>query len=159
MCMARNCAQIMQLQAMGSNPLSGSITCQSVRPFVWPSVRPSAVHRTFCSVYIFINASWHSVPPNYKLIQIKNHKESRGRPYGQTDRWTGILYFRSGYLKPCPAAACNARNYGPRAFISKIRWGQLYVQRYGSINLTGPHWGINFQFGGKVCRDSFIILI
>ena len=31
-----------------------------------------------------------------------------------------ILYYRSGDLKPWPAAACAACNYGLRAMISKI---------------------------------------
>ena len=56
---AHNCAQRMWPQATGSNPLSGSIICPSVRPSVRPSVCPSvrlSVRlRTFCNFCICIN--------------------------------------------------------------------------------------------------------
>ena len=47
---AHNCAQSMWSQAMGSNTLSGSIICPSVRP----SVRPSGYPRAFFNFCICI---------------------------------------------------------------------------------------------------------
>ena len=38
----------------------------------------------------------------------------------QMDRHTDILYCHSGNLNPWPAAACAARNYGPRKCLSKV---------------------------------------
>ena len=44
-----------------------------------------------------------------------NTKTAKGpRMTGQTDVWTDILYCHSGDLTPWTAAACTARNYGPR---------------------------------------------
>ena len=60
------------------------------------------------------------IPTDYQTDKHKNIKSPRmtGRMDGQTDRQTGgwtdirtyILYCHSGYLNPCPAAACAVRN-------------------------------------------------
>ena len=38
---------------------------------------------------------------------------------GGTDGRVDILYYHLGDLNQWPAAACSARNYGPRALIAK----------------------------------------
>ena len=54
-CMASNCVQHMRPQAMGSNPLSGSIICMSFRP----SLR-LVIHRPFVVFYLYWFLVWRS---------------------------------------------------------------------------------------------------
>ena len=73
------------------------------------------------SMDTLINASRHSGPPNWTLIQIQK-SQTGPRTSGRTDGWTDILYFNSGYLNPWPVAACAARTYGLRTLIAKNRY-------------------------------------
>ena len=83
---------------------------------------PITMYRGIQAMETLINASRYSGPPNWTLIQIKELQKgprTSGRTDGRTDRRAEILYFHSGYLKPWPAAEYAARNYRPRAFITK----------------------------------------
>ena len=52
---ANNCANRMRTQATGSNPLSGSIICPSVRMSIHISVCVSFHPRAFCDLVICVN--------------------------------------------------------------------------------------------------------
>ena len=56
---ARNCAQRMRPQATGSNSLSGSIICPSVRASVCPSVHSSVPPSVRTSVHLSVHPSVH----------------------------------------------------------------------------------------------------
>ena len=62
--MARHCAQRMQPQAMGSNTLSGSIICISVRP--------SSCTRDFCGFCICIHFQFFSTACHGAFIRGEN---------------------------------------------------------------------------------------
>ena len=62
--------------------------------------------------------------PTLKLIKIQKSQKSHRLSDGRAD----ILYCHSGDFTPCPAIVCAARNYGPRALISKKRRGRPDIE-------------------------------
>ena len=71
------------------------------------------------------------------------------RMEGRTDGRTDILYFHSGYLNPCPAAAYAAHNYGPHKWSpKKYVDDRIERRRDRHISTTGPHWGPSYPSVG-----------
>ena len=87
-----------------------------------------------CPKYLtkVINASRRWTPTLEMNTKTKTTKGSRTT--GQTD----IIYCHSGDLTPWPAAACAARNYGPREWSPK---SDADDRTEWHISSTGPHWG------------------
>ena len=65
---AHNYVQRMWPQAMGSNPLSGSIICPSVHPSIHPSIQSSAGLLRF--LYLYINSQCGGPAPRCIFFEI-----------------------------------------------------------------------------------------
>ena len=67
---------------------------------------------------------------------------------------TEILYCHSGDFNPCPAAACAARNYGPRKWLPKIDADDL-TDRQTETRTHKLDWNPPGSFGPQ-CGDKIL---
>ena len=146
---SRNCVWRMQLQATGSNPLSGSIICPSIRPSVRRSVRSSTGLSRFWYLYPF--PVWGSSVAVHLLLTEPWHIHMHQYPHTgvqSTPLWSSQVFMSiclsfcsclclSVFMSGCPhrflASICAARNCVQR----------MWMQDTGSNPLSG---GIIFPY-------------